>query len=47
MYPGTATGVEKTILGRYETVTQCETARRHLDLRYNSSAECKKIGKKI
>jgi hypothetical protein len=46
MYPGSSTGIQKTVLGHYETVSQCESARRHLDLRYNSSAECKKITKK-
>jgi hypothetical protein len=46
MYPGSNISIQKTVLGHYETVSQCESARRHLDLRYNTSAECKKITKK-
>ena len=46
MYPGSATTVEKTILARYETVSQCESAKRMIDLRYNTSLQCIKMGKK-
>jgi hypothetical protein len=46
MWPGSATSVEKTVLGYYETLPQCEFAKNHLDVRYNASVECKKISKK-
>lgn len=46
MWPGSATTVEKTVLGYYETLPQCEFAKKHLDVRYNASVECKKISKK-
>jgi len=46
MYPGSATTVEKTILARYETVSQCESAKRMIDLRYNTSLQCIKMSKK-
>ena len=46
MYPGSATTVQRTVVARYETVGQCETAKRHIDTRYNTSLECIAVGKK-
>jgi len=46
MYPGSATTVQKTVIARYETVGQCEAARRNIDARYNTSLECVIVGKK-
>jgi hypothetical protein len=46
MYPGSNISIQKTVLGYYETISQCEYARKHIDIRYNTSLECVKIGKK-
>jgi hypothetical protein len=46
MYPGSATTVQKTVIARYETVGQCEAARRNIDAKYNTSIECVIVGKK-
>jgi hypothetical protein len=46
MYPGSNISIQKTVLGYYETISQCEYARKHIDIRYNTSLECVKVGKK-
>jgi hypothetical protein len=46
MYPGSATTVQRTVIARYETVGQCEAARRNIDTKYNTSLECVAVGKK-
>jgi len=46
MYPGSATAVQRTVVARYETVNQCEAARRNIDAKYNTSLECVAVGKK-
>ena len=46
MYPGSATAVQRTVVARYETVGQCEAARRNIDTKYNTSLECVAVGKK-
>jgi hypothetical protein len=46
MYPGSATTIQKTVLARYETIQQCEHAKDYINIKYNSSLECVKVGKK-
>ena len=46
MYPGSATTIQKTVLARYDTVHQCENAKDYINIKYNSSLECVKVGKK-
>ena len=46
MYPGSATTIQKTVLARYETIQQCEHAKDFINIKYNSSLECVKVGKK-
>lgn len=46
MYPGHTTTVQKVVLDTYDTVYQCEHARRSVYTKYNSSVECVKVGKK-
>jgi hypothetical protein len=46
MYPGSNVSIQKTVLGYYETISQCEYARKHIDIRYNTSLECVKTVKK-
>ena len=46
MYPGSATTIQKTVLARYDTIQQCEHAKDYINIKYNSSLECVKVGKK-
>jgi hypothetical protein len=46
MYPGSTTTIQKTVLARYETIYQCEHAKDFINIKYNSSLECVKVGKK-
>ena len=46
MYPGSAKTIQKTVLARYETIQQCENAKDFINIKYNSSLECVKVGKK-
>ena len=46
MYPGSNISIQKTVLGYYENISQCEYARKHIDIRYNTSLECKLVSKK-
>ena len=46
MYPGSNISIQKTVLGQYATLSQCENARRNIDNRYNTSVGCVKIEKK-
>ena len=46
MYPGHTTTIQRTVLARYETIQQCEHAKDFINIKYNSSLECVKVGKK-
>jgi hypothetical protein len=48
MWPGSATTVQRTVVARYETRAQCESARPRvaMNLQYNSSLECVAVGRK-
>jgi hypothetical protein len=46
MYPGSNISIQKTVLGYYQTMSQCENARKQIDIRYNTSLECKLVSKK-
>ena len=46
MYPGSTTTIQKTVLARYDTIYQCEHAKDFINIKYNSSLECVKVGKK-
>jgi hypothetical protein len=46
MHPGSNISIQNTVLGQYNTLSQCENAKKYLDIKYNTSLGCIRIEKK-